>query len=81
MKKIMDIDEMEKMVEEALEHFEVTDEERKGGFWTVKNTEPIKKLLGIGYMLGSCGAEVRKACIIIDYEAGYPLIVGRAIPR
>lgn len=78
-KKIMDIGEIDKMVQEALEHFKVTDEETESGFWTARNTEATRNILGVGYILASCGTDIKKARIIIDYEADYPLIVGRVI--
>ena len=66
-------------IQEAIEHFGITEEELEGGIWVVDNTVRARKNWGIEGDLQVAGAEVRKARIIIDYEAGYPLIVKRVI--
>lgn len=70
-----------KEVKDVLEHFGISNREVLKGFWITKNTGNMRKILGIETVLKSEPKEIRKARIIIDYEAGFPHIVTRVIRR
>jgi hypothetical protein len=70
-----------KEVQDVLEHFGISNREVPKGFWTTKNTGNMRKILGIETVLKSEPKEIRKARIIIDYEADFPHIVTRVIKR
>ncbi len=70
-----------KEVQDVLEHFGISNREVQKGFWMAKNTGNMRKILGIETILKGELKEIRKARIIIDYEAGFPHIVTRVIKR
>ena len=70
-----------KEAQNVLKHFGISNREARKGFWMTKNTGNMRKILGIETVLKSEPKEIRKARIIIDYEAGFPHIVTRVIKR
>ncbi len=71
--------EKKQKVKDALEHFDISNEETRNGIWIANNTEKMRKNWGIEGDLKVGDKEIKRARIIIDYEAGYPLIVKRTI--
>ncbi len=71
----------EKEVQEVLGHFGISNKKVRKGFWISGNTGNMRRVLGIDAILKCESDGVRKARIIIDYEAGFPYIVTRVIKK
>lgn len=76
-------------IDDALKHFGISEEEAFPDSDTVvrtpKNGAFFRKELGIGMCMRLLEADgkkdVRKVRIIIDYDADFPVMVNRIIPR
>ena len=76
-----------KYIEDALKHFGINDQEANNCTYLTSctNSAFLKKESGIDFHLKSIerndGKEIRKARIIIDYDADFPVIVNRIIAQ
>lgn len=76
-----------KYIEDALKYFEINDQEANSCTYlkSCTNSDFIKKESGIDFHLKSIqrneGKEIRKARIIIDYDADFPVIINRIITQ
>lgn len=71
----------DKKVREVLDHLGIADTEiGESGFWTMRNEGDVGGQLGRWIASRLSETVDGKALIIIDYEKGFPWIVGRVIP-
>lgn len=73
-------------IADELKHFGIEKDELESvKLFRCKNSDFFREKLGINFAIGECerlnGKAPRKARIILDYDADFPNIVTRVIPR
>lgn len=64
-------------IEKILKHFKISKEELTKGSYVAKNKESVRNNTGI--ILATNNGKIKKAHIIIDYDADFPYVLIRTI--